>query len=144
VSAQHYRVAVLGPRLFAGLDKGNMRPSTGQMSGANIADSGLGLGLCPFQERRFRRPGAATVLRLSYDYSSLLPVADAINVSLASLPAYDATIFTDQLDAGNSLGAILDPMSANTALVPTDVLLGALSPLFAALGTAVNLTQLFS
>jgi PE-PPE domain len=81
---------------------------------------------------------------LSYDYSSLLPVADAINASLTSLPAYDANIFTDQLDAGNLLGAILDPMSANTTLVPTDVLLGALSPLFAALGTAVNLAELFS
>jgi hypothetical protein len=81
---------------------------------------------------------------LSYDYSSLLPVADAINVSLTSLPAYDANIVTDQLDAGNLLGAILDPMSANTALVPTDLLLGAASALFAALGTAVDLTTLFS
>jgi PE-PPE domain len=81
---------------------------------------------------------------LSYDYSSLLPVADAINVLLTSLPAYDANIVTDQLDAGNLLGAILDPMSANTALVPTDLLLGAGSALFGVLGTAVNLTTLFS
>jgi hypothetical protein len=81
---------------------------------------------------------------LSYDYSSLLPVADAINASLTSLPAYDANIVTDQLDAGNLLGAILDPMSANTALVPYDVLLGAATPLFAALGTFVNLAELFS
>ena len=81
---------------------------------------------------------------LSYDYSSLLPVADAINASLTSLPAYDANIFTDQLEAGNLLNAVLDPMSANTALVPYDLLLGAGSALFAALGTAVNLTELFS
>jgi hypothetical protein len=81
---------------------------------------------------------------LSYDYSSLLPLADAINVLLTSLPAYDANIVTDQLDAGNLLGAILDPMSANTALVPYDVLFGAESALFGALGTAVNLTTLFS
>jgi hypothetical protein len=81
---------------------------------------------------------------LSYDYSSLLPVADAINVSLTSLPAYDANIFTDQLEAGNLLNAILDPMSANTALVPYDLILGAVSPLFAAIGTAVNLAELFS
>jgi PE-PPE domain len=81
---------------------------------------------------------------LSYDYSSLLPLADSINVLLTSLPAYDATIATDQLDAGNFLGAILDPMSANTALVPYDVLLGAASALFAALGTVENLTTLFS
>jgi hypothetical protein len=81
---------------------------------------------------------------LSNDYSSLLPLADAINVLLTSLPAYDANIVTDQLDAGNLLGAILDPISANTALVPYDVLLGAAPALFAALGTAVNLTELFS
>jgi hypothetical protein len=81
---------------------------------------------------------------LSYDYSSLLPVADAINASLTSLPAYDANIVTDPLEAGNLLDAILDPMSANTALVPYDVLLGAASALFATLGTAVNPAELFS
>jgi hypothetical protein len=81
---------------------------------------------------------------LSYDYSSLLPVADAINVSLTGLPAYDANIFTDQVEAGNLLDAILDPTSANTALVPFDLLSGAVSPLFAALGTFVNLADLFS
>ena len=42
------------------------------------------------------------------------------------------------------LDAILDPMSANTALVPYDLLLGAASALFAVLGTAVNLAELFS
>jgi len=81
---------------------------------------------------------------LSYDYSSLLPIADAINAALTSLPAYDANIFTDQLDAGSLLGAILDPSSANTALVPYDLLLGAADALFGTLGTAVNLTELFS
>jgi hypothetical protein len=81
---------------------------------------------------------------LSNDYSSLLPLADSINVLLTSLPAYDANIFTDQLDAGNLLGAILDPMSANTALVPYDLILGLAQPLIATLGTAINLTELFS
>ena len=81
---------------------------------------------------------------LSYDFSSLLPVADAINVLLTSLPAYDANIVTDQLDAGNLLGAILDPIAANTGLVPYDVLFGAGSALFGALGTAVNFAELFS
>jgi hypothetical protein len=81
---------------------------------------------------------------LSYDYSSTLPFADAINALLTSLPAYDANIFTDQLDAGNLLSAILDPMSANTALVPYDLILGAAPALIATLGTVVNLTQLFS
>jgi hypothetical protein len=81
---------------------------------------------------------------LSYDYSSLLPLANAINASLTSFPAYDATIFASQLEAGNLLDALLDPTSANTALVPFDLLLGAGSPLFAALGTVVNLAELFS
>jgi hypothetical protein len=35
-------------------------------------------------------------------------------------------------------------MSANTALIPYDVLLGAASALFATVGTAVNLAGLFS
>jgi len=81
---------------------------------------------------------------LSNEYSSTLAFADSINVLLAGLPAYDANIVADQLDAGNFLSAILDPMSANTALVPYDALLGAAPALFATLGTAVNLTELFS
>ena len=81
---------------------------------------------------------------LSNEYSSTLAFADSINVLLTGLPAYDANIVTDQLDAGNLLNAILDPMSANTALVPYDALLGAAQALFATLGTAVNLAELFS
>jgi hypothetical protein len=81
---------------------------------------------------------------LSYDYSSLQPLEHAIDAALTSLPTYDANIVTDQLDAGNFLNAILDPSSANTALVPYDLLVGAEVPLFAALGTFVNLADLFS
>ncbi len=81
---------------------------------------------------------------LSYDSASLHPLAEAIDALFTSLPAYDASIFTDQLDAGNFLNAILDPTSANTALVPYDLLNAAVSPLFAALGTFVNLADLFS
>jgi hypothetical protein len=81
---------------------------------------------------------------LAYDYAALRPLEDSISVFLTGLPAYDANIATDQLDAGNLLGAILDPMSANTALDPLNLLLGALDPLFAAVGTAINLTELFS
>ena len=81
---------------------------------------------------------------LSNDYSSTLPFADAINVLLTSLPAYDANIVASQLDAGNLLGAILDPMSANTQLVLNDLILGLAQPLVATLGTAVNLAELFS
>jgi hypothetical protein len=81
---------------------------------------------------------------LSYDYSSLLPAADAYNDSLTSLPAYYANIFTNQLDAGNLLDAIGDPLSANTALVPVNLLLGVAPPLLAAVGTLANLAELFS
>jgi hypothetical protein len=81
---------------------------------------------------------------LSYDYSATLPFADAINALLTSLPAYDANIVTSQLDAGNLLNAILDPISANTALVPYDLILGVANALFATLGTADNLAELFS
>lgn len=86
----------------------------------------------------------ALTATLSYDYSALLPAADSLNTLLTSLPAYDANIVADHLDAGNLLNAILDPMSANTALVPYDLLLGAAPALFASLGTVVNLTELFS
>ena len=81
---------------------------------------------------------------LSYDYSATLPFADSINVLLTSLPAYDANIFTDQLEAGNLLGALLDPMSANTQLVLNDLILGATPALIGTLGTAVNFAELFS
>jgi hypothetical protein len=81
---------------------------------------------------------------LSYDVSSLSPLADAIKDAFTSLPAYDANIAADQLEAGNFLDAILDPTSANTALVPYDLIVGAEGPLFAALGTFVNLADLFS
>jgi PE-PPE domain len=81
---------------------------------------------------------------LSYDYSSLQPLEHAIDAALTGLPTYDANIATDQLDAGNFLNAILDPTSANTALVPYDLLVGAEVPLLAALGTFVNLADLFS
>ncbi len=81
---------------------------------------------------------------LSYDDASLRPLEDAISASLTGLPTYDANIATDQLDAGNLLGAILDPISANTALDPYNLLLGAADALFGALGTAVNITDLFS
>jgi hypothetical protein len=81
---------------------------------------------------------------LSYDYSSLQPLEQAVDAALTSLPAYGANIATDELSAGNFLDAILDPSSANTALVPYDLIVGAEVPLFAALGTFVNLADLFS
>jgi hypothetical protein len=81
---------------------------------------------------------------LSYDFSSLQPLADSITTFLSGLPAYDATIATDQLDAGNFLNALLDPTSANTALDTYNLLLGADNVLLGAIGTFVNLADLFS
>jgi PE-PPE domain-containing protein len=81
---------------------------------------------------------------LSYDYSATLPFADAVNGLLTTLPTYDANIFADQLAAGNFLDALLDPMAANTALVPHDLLLGLAPALVGTIGTAVNFMELFS
>lgn len=81
---------------------------------------------------------------LSSEYASTLAFADAVNVLLTSLPAYDAAIVADQLAAGNYLDAILDPMAANTALIPYDLLLGVTPALVATLGTVVNIANLFS
>jgi hypothetical protein len=81
---------------------------------------------------------------LSYDSSSLNALEDSVNTFLTGLPEYDATIATDQLDAGNFLNAILDPTSANTALDTYNLLLGADNVLFGAIGTFVNLADLFS
>jgi hypothetical protein len=55
---------------------------------------------------------------LSADYGALLPIADTINALTTSLPAFDASLFTDQLEAGSLLGAIGDPIAADVALIP--------------------------
>jgi hypothetical protein len=78
---------------------------------------------------------------LSYDYTSLANFGDAINNLFTSLPAYDSEIFTSLVAAGDFTDAILDPMAANTAVVPTDIIYGA-GPLLAALGTVVSLGEL--
>ncbi|MCV7257159.1 PE-PPE domain-containing protein [Mycobacterium shimoidei] len=81
---------------------------------------------------------------LAYDYSALLPAADMFNTLLIGLPAYNAEIFMDQLEAGDLLGAFLDPIAADTALVPYTLLLGAAPALYALLGTLDNFAELFS
>jgi hypothetical protein len=81
---------------------------------------------------------------LSYDLAALKPLEDSINTFATGLPNYDATLATDQLDAGNLLNAILDPTSANTALDPYNLLLGVDNILLGAIGTFDNLAQLFS
>ena len=80
---------------------------------------------------------------LSADYATLVPVADTVNALLTSLPAYDLNLFTDQLEAGNLLAAVGDPIAADLALVPFAFGYGAAAPVLeAAAGTLINLVDL--
>jgi hypothetical protein len=80
---------------------------------------------------------------LSADYAALLPVADTVNALLTSLPTYDFNLFTNQLEAGNLLGAIGDPIVADIALVPFAFGYGAAAPVLeATAGTLINLVDL--
>jgi hypothetical protein len=49
-------------------------------------------------------------------YSTLLPTADIINALVTSIPAYDATLFTDNLATGDLIDALGLPVAADTAL----------------------------
>jgi hypothetical protein len=49
-------------------------------------------------------------------YSTLLPLTDITNSLLTSLPAYDISLFTDNLQAGDLLDAFGLPIAANTAV----------------------------
>jgi hypothetical protein len=48
--------------------------------------------------------------------AGLLPVADVLNAVSTTLPAYDASLFTQELSSGNLLDAIGLPIAANTGL----------------------------
>lgn len=79
---------------------------------------------------------------LSADYGALLPIADTVNALTTTLPAYDASLFVDQLDAGNLLGALGDPIAADLALIPFAVFLGAGPISDAVEGTLLNIADL--
>jgi hypothetical protein len=49
-------------------------------------------------------------------YSTLLPLADIGNALLTSLPAYDLSLFTDDLSNGDLLDALGLPLAANTGM----------------------------
>ena len=49
-------------------------------------------------------------------YSALLPTADIINTLVTSMPAYDASLITDNLASGDILDALGLPIAADTAL----------------------------
>jgi hypothetical protein len=74
------------------------------------------------------------------DYGTLVPIADTVNALLTSLPAYDASMFLDQLEAGNLVNAIGDPIAADVVMLPFLLLLGVAAPVAeATAGTLVNL-----
>jgi hypothetical protein len=79
---------------------------------------------------------------LSADYGSLLPIADTINALDTSLPAFDASLVVDDLEAGNLLNAIGDPIAADVALIPFALFLGAGRISDAVEGTVLNLVNL--
>jgi hypothetical protein len=79
---------------------------------------------------------------VSADYAALLPIADTVNALTTTLPAYDATLFVDQLEAGNLLGAIGDPIAPDFGLVPFSIVLGAGPIADAVEGTLLNLVNL--
>ncbi|UQX09643.1 hypothetical protein [Candidatus Mycobacterium methanotrophicum] len=79
---------------------------------------------------------------LSADAASLLPIADTANTLTTSLPAYDMSLFADQIEAGNLLGAIGDPIAADVALIPFALFLG-VGPLTDAVqGALLNIANL--
>jgi PE-PPE domain len=49
-------------------------------------------------------------------YSTLLPTTDIINSLVTSLPAYDVSLFTDNLSNGDILDALGLPLAADTAI----------------------------
>ncbi len=78
------------------------------------------------------------------DYATLLPVADTANALLTTLPSVAVSFITDQLAAGDLLGAISEPIAVATALIPFALIFGAGAPIVeAAGGTLANLIQLF-
>jgi hypothetical protein len=78
---------------------------------------------------------------LSADYAALLPIADTVIALRSTLPAFDASLFVDQLEAGNLLGAFGDPIAADMALVPFAIFLGAGPIADAVEGTLLNVAD---
>jgi PE-PPE domain len=77
-------------------------------------------------------------------YSALLPTADLINSLVTTIPAYDASIFTGNLEAGNVLDALGLPIAADTGLVSMGALLEISVVADAASAALSDLTSLIS
>ncbi|MGB3475859.1 MAG: PE-PPE domain-containing protein [Mycobacterium sp.] len=68
---------------------------------------------------------------LSNAYSALLPITDLVNAMFTTLPAYNLSLFAEELASGDLLDAVLMPLAADIGLVTTGVGIAALSMLFA-------------
>ena len=99
-------------------------------------------GSFPVSDATLLSPPADLASTLSADYAALLPIADTINALTTSLPAFDASLFSDQLGAGDLLGAIGDPIAADVALIPFALFLGAGPITDAVEGTLLNIADL--
>lgn len=60
----------------------------------------------------------------SESYTQLLPLADMFTALTVTLPAYNLTVFLDQLEQGNLIEAIGLPIAADMALIPIALALG--------------------
>lgn len=61
---------------------------------------------------------------LAKGYAALLPLADSVIALTTTLPAYDASLFVQELASGNLLNAIGLPIAADFGLVPVLALFG--------------------
>ncbi len=75
---------------------------------------------------------------VSNDIAVALPLADTALAIGASLPEYDAQLFTSQLRAGHLLNAVGMPIAADVALVPYALIVGAAFPIVGAVATTVT------
>ncbi|MDD4867888.1 MAG: PE-PPE domain-containing protein, partial [Mycobacterium sp.] len=71
----------------------------------------------------------------STNVSTVLPVVDSALAAVTSLPNYDASLFLGNLQAGNLLAAVGEPIAADTALIPFIAGIGGLAPVGEALVT---------
>jgi PE-PPE domain len=75
---------------------------------------------------------------VSDDLAVALPLADTALAIGASLPEYDAQLFTSQLAAGNLLNAVGMPIAADLAVAPVALIFGAVFPIVNAVAETVT------
>jgi hypothetical protein len=63
---------------------------------------------------------------------------------LTDLPAYDVSLFTDQLSDGNLLAAIAEPLAADVELGLAGLVFSVANPVEAIAGTLVNVGDLIT